>query len=157
MTFVVPKPYFAKAFSFADDRRYEMFNEKVNKELEGVLHPSAVINNFDFVSSWKDAGGNLHTSFKGQVSGFGQQKEIGGEFVWLKNLESFRGRIWSSLEMPSDLQLLMMARDSYRRLEYYEAKNYLDAIQQIENVSRSAIKLKSLVARRIDFDAADGK
>ncbi|CAN5342152.1 hypothetical protein BH20ACI2_BH20ACI2_27140 [soil metagenome] len=149
MKFVIPLPDFAKAFGLTDNIQYEMFNEKVNKELDAKIHPSAVVDNFDFISTRNDRSGNIHALLGGNVSGFGQQKEIGGEFVWLKNLGCFRGRVWSSLEMHSDLQLLLMARDSYRKLEYHKAVDYLDAIPQAENLPHSATNLRVLLEKAI--------
>ncbi len=91
------------------------------------------------------------------MSGFGHQKELGGEFVWLKNLNRFRGKVWSSLKMYSDLSLPMAARDSYRRSEYYEAKKYLDSIQRIENLPRSSVKLKELTDIAIECEDSGAK
>ena len=142
MRLVIQQTDFVKAFRLTDSIQYEQFYEKVTKELAEILHPLAVVDNLGFASTWRDAGGNTHVTLKGTASSFGRRKEIGGEFVWLKNLRRFRGKIWSELENHSDVQLLMMARDSYRKLEYREATNYLNAIQVPKNLPpiRSQVK-----------------
>ncbi len=152
MKFVFPQNDFVKALGLFDHAQYEMFNDKLNKELAEKLHPSAMVNSLDFISTWKDSGGNTHATLKGLVRVLGDGKEIGAEFVWLKTLKRFRGKVWSSVEIPSDLQLLMMARDRYRKSDFRKAKEYLNAIQQMEDLPRSAIRLRSLIERRIESE-----
>ena len=157
MRYLINQSEFSKTFRLDKATYYEMFSEILNDKLTGVLHPSAVVDNLNFISTWKDAGGNIHARLQGKVSGFGYQKELGGEFVWLKNLSRFRGKVWSSLKMHSDLSLLMAARDTYRRSEYHEAKKYLDSIKQIENLPGSAMKLKKLTDIAIECEESGAK
>ncbi|MBA3353793.1 MAG: hypothetical protein H0U23_15470 [Blastocatellia bacterium] len=47
MGYVINQSDFFKAFRLDKATHYEMFNEKLDKKLAEILHPSAVVDNLD--------------------------------------------------------------------------------------------------------------
>lgn len=136
---------FKNAYGLTDREDYDKFLSKLNREFEKAVHPSVSALSFEPISKWKDATGNIHVVWSGQVSSWERRAEFGGEFVWLRRLASFRGKIWSKLENFTDLQLSILARNEMRKGNLQGAKNYLDAIQQPDDLPRSTILLKTKV------------
>lgn len=145
----IPREDFERAFGRDAHEFYAKFIAKVNKELKIVIHASGVIRELQLVSSRKDSGGNTHVLINGSITLFAQDGSLGGEFVWLRNLKSFRGKAWSSLESPSDKELLMRGRESFRTKRYNDAKRHLEAIQDTSGLPNSATRLKEIVRRKL--------
>lgn len=149
MTVSISKSEYESAFGSAANAYYQDFTRKLNAELEARVHPSAKIENLRPLSAWTDVGGNIHVRLGGSVSFLEQHGEIGGEFVWLKTLKKFRGKAWSTLELDSDARILLKARHSFRCKHYDEASYFLNAIQDIDALPRSALLLKTIVDRNL--------
>lgn len=145
----VTKESFTKAYGLKDEASYERFKEKLCREFEKSIHPFVAVGRFDFSSSWKDSGNNIHARWEGEVTGWGQGAEIGGEFVWLRRTGSFRGRLWSKLERFTDLQLSTLARQEFRAGNLANARDYIDTIQVIDDLPRSVSALKSIIEAKI--------
>lgn len=128
---------------------YDEFVCKLNAEFGAVVHPSALVQSLRIASSWKDSGGNVHLILSGEISFIGELSEIGGEIVWLMNLKRYRGRAWSSVSISSDEYLLSKARERFRQEQYREAHDLLNAIRNIDRLSRSSRRLKELVEKKL--------
>lgn len=153
MTFPISHHDFAISFPIGELHLYEQFVEKLSSELATVLHPSAKVAQLAIVNTWKDGGSNLHAVLKGFASLLGNQAQIGGEIVLLVRSRGFRGKMWSSLANPSDVELLALAREKFRDSKFADAHNYLRAIRQFESLPKSAQTLKKLLLRRIGDSA----
>ncbi|MEP7213444.1 MAG: hypothetical protein ABI791_10230 [Acidobacteriota bacterium] len=149
MKFELSKREIVGAFGSKSSDYFQEFNQKLSSELEAKIHPTAELENLRLNSTWKDTGGNIHASLKGEIKFLGQCGEVGGEFVWLNNIKKFRGKAWSSLEIASDGRLLEDARRALRLRRYTEARDILDAISNFEFVPRSARFLKKLIAKKL--------
>jgi hypothetical protein len=142
---------FFQAFGLTDRDLYQIFTDKLTLELGKTLHPSAVVESICLESPRRDDAGNVHVVLHGRAKALKHEGQIGGEFVWLKNLRAFRGKTWSSLENPSDATLLLMARESFRRSMFRQALMCLDAVQNQEAMPRWTEKLKKILQTK-DFD-----
>ena len=134
-------------FSVNSHRFYADFVRKLNKELDAVVHPSAEVQDLRLISVNTDSSGNVHARLVGNINFLDERGTLGGEFVWLNNLRTFRGRAWSSLAVTSDEQLLINARESFRQKAFHDAKRSLDAIQS--QLPRSATRLKEIIGSKL--------
>jgi hypothetical protein len=141
---------FESAFGVSRRDFYADFVHKLDNELGAAVHPSADVQDLRLVSVRKDAGGNTHARLVGNINFLGESGTLGGEFVWLDNLRTFRGKAWSSLAVTSDEQLLLNARSSFRQEAYLDAKRCLDAIQDKSQLSRSFQRWKDIIDRKLD-------
>ena len=145
----ITRTQFVRKFGLIGSEPYKKFLMKLNTELADAVHPSARVTNLGLLSSWTDSGGNIHGILEGHVIFVGEQGELGGEIVWLKNLRTFRGKIWSSLDRTSDHQLAEKARQSFRQGNYRRARDFLDGIQDIAGCPRSTVLLSRMINRKV--------
>ena len=145
MIIPISQSEFSSAFKLNDKSYYDDFVEKISKELTRILHPAANITDLSCTHRGEDAGGNVHVMLQGSARIFDNVAQIGGEIVWLVHRRSFRGKLWSALANPSDIELLMRARDSFRDAKFDDANNYLCAIRQPESMPRWSRFLKKLI------------
>jgi hypothetical protein len=151
MKLLIDRHVFIEAYHLKDEESYDKFLRKINVEFDTTIHPSLSVVSFEPTSKQTDVGSNIHVVWTGQISGWQQKAEFGGEFVWLQRLSSFRGKLWSRLENFTDEQLLMLARNELRLGRQAGAKNYIDAIQHIEDLPQSALLLKSKIEKGTGF------
>jgi len=140
---------FESAFGVSRHDFYADFVHKLDIELDAV-HPSAEVRDLRLVSVRKDVGGNIHARLVGNINFLGENGTLGGEFVWLRNLRTFRGKAWSSLAVTSDQQLLLNARANFRRNAYLDARQCIDAIQDQRQLPKSIRRLKEIINRKLD-------
>ncbi len=140
---------FQSAFGKARSEYLSQFLSKFGRELEKVVHPASEVGDFALVRGISDSAGNIRTGVRASVTFVNETGEIRGEFVWLRNVKKFRGKLWSSIPYYTDLQLVVRARDSFRCGQFAEAKSFLDAIQRFEDVPESAKLLNKLLIREL--------
>jgi hypothetical protein len=145
----ISKDEFASMFPSDAKAYYDEFISELNTKFSTVIHPSAHVQNLKNGSIWMDSGGNSHITLRGEIFFLGESGELGGKFVWLKNLKKFRGKAWSSLSIGSDTYLVAKAREHFREARFREAWELLNAIQDIDCLTRSSRQLKELVERRL--------
>ena len=148
MRFEISESDFVSNYGSLGVASYAKFIEKLNRELNAIVHPYAKIVDLRLNGNWTDAGNNADSRLTGNVTFLDESGEIGGEFVWLKKVHKFRGKAWSSLDLSTDIQLLFKARHSIRQEQYAESREFLNAIQDMNSLPRSVVFLTRLVDQK---------
>jgi hypothetical protein len=85
---------FSEIYRNSDKELYDIFCKKTHKILEEEIFEEVFIKSFVPWNSHTDEAGNIHVSFEGETVKISEKGKIGGELVFLKNLNCFRGHLY---------------------------------------------------------------
>jgi len=129
--------------------RYEQFLCFLSEKISHSIDKETLIVSLSIKNKWRDQGGNIHASLRGNIVRRNQEAEIGAEIVWLKKLKIFRGSVWSHLNPKTDSELFSEAKSLFHAGKYAEFLALSKYVEATFSNNSVFIKMQSIAERRV--------
>lgn len=146
---LIPQFTFRRRYGLWSKSRYEQFLCFLSGEIAQSIDKETSIVSLSIQNEWRDQGGNIHASLRGNIVRRNEEAEIGAEIVWLKRLKTFRGNVWSHLKPKSDNELFLEAKLLFHAGRYAEFLALAKYVETAFCKNRVFSKMQSIAGRRV--------